>query len=214
MNCKFFFNRPWLVCALTAFTFLMGLPGSAQAAETIYGKKLVATYELPVQIVAEMNNAITASGSTGNDRGPFEKAKGWGSEEFSAPTSDNPYTLVVKVTGTAKSNGDAMTRWNAGWGVEGSGLGSSLITGVGKTEAKAGERIEATGSSKPLSFKTERKIGAQLGLFSASNIQLETVKVEIWAGLGKSTGIQKLFAWSPLLLGLVFLGVFLWFRRG
>ena len=120
--------------------------------------------------------------------------------------------MVVHVTGKAVADGDVGTAWMGGWAAEGT-TNAKLMTGASKTGVKAGERVTLVGTSGPVSFKQDRKLAPALSFMNARNIEIDGVRVEAWSGIGKSTLPQLVFAWSPLLVGLVFLGLFFWFRR-
>ena len=186
----------------------------AQAADkaTVYGKNLLQSINLPVQAVAEFNNAV-ANAKPGAV-GVFDTLKDWKGAEFDATTKGNPYVMVVKVSGLAVADGNVLTRWQPGWTLDGDGTRSTLMTGLVKDGVKAGERVNLVGASAPMSFKDDRKIAPALGLQLATNVRIDSVQIEVWSGLGGSSFTSKLFAWSPLLVGLVFLGLFFWFRRG
>jgi hypothetical protein len=178
-----------------------------------YGKKLVASHELPAEAVAKFvrfNAAQAAKGA--KPAGVFADTEDWFGEPLDAPSSGNPYTVVVHVTGKAVADGDVGTAWMGGWAAEGT-TNAKLMTGASKTGVKAGERVTLVGTSGPVSFKQDRKLAPALSFMNARNIEIDGVRVEAWSGIGKSTLPQLVFAWSPLLVGLVFLGLFFWFRR-
>ncbi len=203
-----------LLATFLGLLCLLALP-IAQAADkpTVYGKELLLSSELPVQTVAEFNNAAAAV-KPGTPSGLFDSLKDWNGSEFSAPTKGNPYTLVVKVSGIAIADGNVLTRWQPGWVLEDGVTRSTLMTGLSRDNVKAGERVNLVGASAPLSFKEDRKLLPSLGLQMATNVRMDSVKIEVWSGLGKSSFVSQLFAWTPLLVGVVFLGLFFWFRRG
>ena len=64
-----------------------------------------------------------------------------------------------------------------------------------------------------VSFKEDRKAAPSLDFESSRNLRIDRVQVEVWSGIRKSTWLELLMSWSPILTGVVFLGVVLWFRR-
>ncbi len=204
---------PALAALLSLACALMAPLAHAADKPTVYGKNLLQSIDLPIQVVAEFNNAAAAA-KPGAPSGVFETLKDWKGAEFDAPTKGNPYVMVVKVSGLAVADGNVLTRWQPSWALDSGDARSTLMTGLLKDGVKAGERVNLIGSSAPMSFKDDRKIAPALGLQLANNVRIDSVQIEVWSGLGSSSFTSKLFAWSPLLVGLVFLGLFFWFRRG
>lgn len=180
---------------------------------TTYGKNLLRIQALPAEAVAKFvrfNAAQLAKGA--KPAGLLSATEDWVGEPLTMPSSGNPYTLVVRVTGTAIADGEVGTAWMGGWAVDGASS-NKLMTGATQASARSGERVTLVGTSGPISFKQDRTLAPALAFMNARNLQIDGVEMEIWAGVGKATLPQLIFAWSPLLVGLVFLGLFLWFRR-
>lgn len=180
---------------------------------TSYGKNLLRSLELPAEAVAKFvrfNAAQLAKGV--KPSGLLSGTEDWVGEPLALPSSGNPYTIVVRVSGTAIADGEVGTGWMGGWAADGASS-NKLMTGAVKPDAKAGDRVTLVGSSGPISFKQDRTLSPALSFMNARNLQIDGVQMEVWAGVGKATLPQLVFAWSPLLVGLVFLGLFLWFRR-
>lgn len=196
------------LCALGLFASA-SLP--AQGKPTVFGKKLVRSYDLSAEDVARFVRFDAARSA----KGPGVSAlntEDWQGEAIAAPSSGNPYVQVVRVSGTAVADGEAGTSWMGGWAVEGA-TRSVLVTGASAGAVKAGERLSLVGVSAPLSFKEDRSPVPALGFMGSRNLRIDAVQMEVWSGIGKPTFVQLIFSWSPLLIGLVFLGVFLWFKR-
>jgi hypothetical protein len=200
--------RALMACLAAAMAF------AALAADkpTTYGKKLLLSQDLTAEAVAKFVRFNAAQAAKGAKPGPFPDTEDWIGEPMAAPSSGNPYTLVVHVSGKAIADGEASTGWLGGWAADG-GTTHKLITGTSRAGVKAGEPVVLVGASAPLSFKEDRTLAPALGFMHARNLQIDGVRLEVWSGIGKSTLPQLVFAWSPLLVGLAFLGLFFWFRR-
>ncbi|HEX7889807.1 MAG TPA: hypothetical protein VF522_10640 [Ramlibacter sp.] len=182
---------------------------AAHAAATQYGKTLVVTRDVPVEALAKFA-AFNAKNRNRADLIP--DTVDWAAEAMGAPPGGNPYTIVIKALGVVESDGEVSARWMPGWSIDGVVRGS-LVPSTRMGGAKAGERIELVTVSQPLSFKAEREVAPVIGFAGSQNIRFDTVQVEVWSGVGKASFVQLLGAWSPLLVGLIFLGLFLWWRR-
>ncbi|RZJ23803.1 MAG: hypothetical protein EOO54_10490 [Haliea sp.] len=179
-----------------------------------FGKNLLRSQELPADAVARFVRFNAAQAAKGvKPAGLMSGTEDWVGEALAMPSSGNPYTIVVRVSGTALSDGEVGTGWMGGWSAEGA-TSNKLMTGATRNGVKAGERVTLVGSTGPVSFKQDRTLAPALSFMNARNLQLDGVQMEVWAGVGKATLPELVFAWSPLLVGLVFLGLFLWFRRG
>ena len=196
------------LCALGLFASA-SLP--AQGKPTVFGKNLVKSYDLSAEDVARFVRFDAARAGKVPGVSALD-TEDWHAEPVAAPSSGNPYVQVVRVSGTAVADGDVGTSWMGGWAVEGA-TRSVLMTGASAARVKAGERVSLVGVSSPLSFKEDRSPAPALGFMGSRNIRVDAVQMEVWSGIGKPTFVQLIFSWSPLLIGLVFLGLFLWFKR-
>ena len=204
--------RVWSLLALCCAIGLATMAG-AQAASSqsgTYGKKLVEVYELPVDTLAQF--ARFTPKKTTDPSTIFAETQNWAGKELSLVTSGNPYTMVVKVSGTAIESGDANAYFQPGWATD-NGQRMGLVIDVSKPGAKAGEVIQREAATAPISVKEDKAIAPHLGFAGAKNMNITSVTVEVWSGLPKSSHASLLLAWSPLIGGLAFLGMFFWFRR-
>lgn len=203
-----------LLRTLLAFlAAVAALAATAADEPTAYGKKLLLSRELPAEAVAKFVRFNAAQAAKAAQPGAFPDTEDWVGEPLATTSSGSPYVLVVRVSGKALADGEVSTGWMGGWNAEGTTT-HKLISGASRAGAKAGERLNLVGASAPLSFKADRTLAPALGFIKASNIEIDGVQLEVWSGIGKSTLPQLVFAWSPLLVGLAFLGLFFWFRRG
>lgn len=204
-NKRFLMSLP-----VAALMLLMAFAGAGQAKNeaTVYGKTLLRAYDLPVEAVAQYNLEALQSQAPGSKNNNNVQIKDWAGDEISAPSAGNPYRMVIKVSGTAIRDGDVGTRWNAFW----TDVGGSM-TIMGQPNAKAGDVIQLEGASAPLSFKADRQVMPSLSLAGANNIRMDRIQVEVWSGVGKSSLVSIILAWSPLWTGLIFLSLVIWSRR-
>ncbi len=205
----------WLLAAMACLV-LVAAPPAVQAKNeaTQWGKTLEQSYELPPEAIAKFlafqEKQAQKPGS--KDTGVFADTETWRGTELALPASKNPFTIVVKVSGVALADGDVGSRWQSGWMMDGaSPIG--LIPELVHKGARAGQPVAMAGAAKAVSFKEDRKTVPALYFVSSRNLRLDRVQVEVWSGIRKSTGLELLMSWSPILTGLVFLGVVLWFRR-
>ena len=85
--------------------------------------------------------------------------------------------------------------------------------GLSKSGVKAGERLVMTKASLPSRFTESKEVSPVLGLANAKNFEFESVKAQLWSGIGTPTKTEVFFSLRWLLVGLVMLVVFWWFRR-
>lgn len=203
------------IAALACAAGLLAPAGVLHAKEspTVYGKQLVQVHELPAEALAKFarhDAELKAKGKKPSfmDGGSVD----WAGPPLALPASGNPYRLVVRVAGSVPSGGDSASVWMAGWSEDGTTRGAA-VTGTTSAGHAAGDRVTLTGASGPLSFKQDRSLQPVLMFLGSSNQQIDSVSLEVWSGVGKASLPERLWAWSPLLVGLVFLAVFFWFRR-
>lgn len=208
-------GKAWLRVAAALLVLVTALP-AAQAKDEAgaYGKTLEKIYDLSPETLAKFQRFQEKQAQTPGDKGKgiYAETERWRGDELSLPTSKNPFTIVVKVSGVALADGDAGSRWQTGLQFDGPSPISFLPELVHKG-ARAGQPVSMVGASKGVSFKEDRKVVPSLDFESSRNLRIDRVQVEVWSGIRKSTWLELLMSWSPILTGVVFLGVVLWFRR-
>lgn len=201
--------RWMLLCAM-----VWGLSnGGAHAASDepgAYGRKRVEVFELSADELARFARFVPAK--TDNPASIYARTQDWIGKELNLSTSGNPYTIAIKVVGVAVEAGDAKAYFRPGWSFDG-GTRFTVVKEVAQPDAQAGELVQRTLASTPISLKDDRTMAPYIGFSGASNLNVNSITVEVWSGLPTSSGASLLGAWSPLLVGLVFLGLFLWWRR-
>ncbi|OYU45554.1 MAG: hypothetical protein CFE44_06880 [Burkholderiales bacterium PBB4] len=192
------------------FASTLVLAPVAAAGPTVYGKQLVQTLDVPADTLAKF--AFFQAANKGGGVGLLADSEDWRAPEQKFGASGNPYTLVVKLQGTVVADGDVTTIWQTGWSIDGT-TRYNRLPAIGATGAKAGMPFAGEATAGPTTFKADSTYSPVVGLVKASNVKIQSVKVEVWSGIGKSSWIEKLFAGAPLLTGLVFLGLAIWWRR-
>ena len=85
--------------------------------------------------------------------------------------------------------------------------------GLSKSGVKAGQHVIITKASLPSRFTESKEVSPVLGLANATNFEFESVKAQLWSGIGTPTKTEVFFSLRWLLVGLVLLVLFWWFRR-
>jgi hypothetical protein len=209
-----------LSCAAILFFSHCALAVSDGPTERAYGKKIVADYQLPVEQIAKFT-AFEPSGPVKGESAIIStltaKTEDWSGPRLDGATSGNPYTIVVTVSGTAKADGPAATLWNAGWAIQsenGDQIRMTVLPGLAKTEAKGGEAFTVTAAATPTSFKEDRAVAVALGLVNARNIEIGSVRVQVWSGMAPTSFLDMLGPARWLLVGVVMLVLWwFWFKR-
>jgi hypothetical protein len=195
----------WALCAL-----LMAVSVQAWAEPTAYGKNLVRTQDLSADTLARFIRVNAAKAV--NAKPNVEDERDWIADPV-AVASGNPYTLVVRVSGTALGDGEVSASWSGGWLLEGTTRLFPMI-GAPKSGVMPGERVTLVAVSMPVSFKEDRTMSPALGFIGANNIRMDAVQFEVWSGAGETNFVEVLWTWSPLLIGLLAFGLAYWMRRG
>jgi hypothetical protein len=211
-------SRLYLWSLAIAF-FYVPLDTSAQLPEKgKYGKTLVAHFRVPPETVAKYAS-FTASPPKPGDS-PIVGALtadsvDWVSQTFDVKTSGNPHTLVVTVTGSAKADGGAGSVWTAGWKLDSGTSVKTILPGIAKPEAKAGEWFMVTEAS-PTTFKEDRSLAVELGFVRARNMEIASVQIDVWSGAANIGFMDVIGTWPARLVifGLVLMALWrLGFRR-
>ncbi len=189
----------WAVLALS--------PTGALSKDTEFGKTKLASYEVSTELLAAIALQQKSPPS------PDGRTVRWSTPVLKAPPAGNPYKVVIRAYGTSVGPGPVKSTWWPALGVNEDGARGGMAIPVKAEAATAGARITWEVASPPLSMQIERDIQGALEFVSAENIVFDRVVVEVWSGVGSGGFFETLFAWGPLLTGLLFLGLFFWFRR-
>lgn len=195
-----------------------GACGPAWGAQTQrYGKALLVEHRLPDSVVKDFNKfkpSAPVAGESAIVATMLADTKDWAGPALDGRTSGNPYTIVVLVQGTAKSDGDVATMWHAGWRIQDKQDGEqnrmTPLAGIAKPGAKAGERIEIMGAATPTTFKEDRTAAPMIGLVNARNLEIREVRVQVWSGMAQSTWVETLLSFRWALIGAVLVALW-WF---
>lgn len=206
--------RRWLGgCAAALAMALWGMVPAQAGDEGRYGKRLEQSSTLPAADLARLLQFQTRMQREGKpNTGLLAATEKWAAEVLFTTPKDNPYTLVVRVRGVALADGPVSSRWQTAWGLEDGSSRNSLLPELVKAGTRAGESVELVGVSPPISFKEVRKVAPIVEFMALHNLRMDEVRVEVWSGLRKTSWLEGLGAGIPLLTGLVFLGLFWWWR--
>lgn len=137
----------------------------------------------------------------------------WQGDRLNASKDNGPYTMVVTIKGKALANGDAVSLWNSGWFLGDEGARTTSFPGLTKLKVKAGEQFEITKATQPIRFKESRAVQPVLELVKAENLEFESIKVQIWSGVGENSWHDILMAFRWLIGGLVFVALRWWWVK-
>ena len=194
------FGSAWLRFGLllTAVGLLAQAAMPATGGEPpIYGERLVARYQLPLDAIDRYAAMAAGAGLTEPARGKsmFADRSPWVGVAQPAGVGRNPYTLVFTVRGVARAAGEVQAQWQAGWQVQESPTTSRevvmVVPRIDSTAETAGQELRLTASSPRVSFRGERKVAPMLGLVQMHNLDIHEVQVQVWSGTAPS-------AWSAL----------------
>lgn len=188
---------------------LLVVAGCASHGSSTYGKHLVRSDDLSPDVLARFH-AFNAKPR--GQPGILVDTEDWKGDVLHASSQANPYRIVVTIRGIAEHPGDVTARVDSGWGL-GDGMTRLLPAAhVRKKDAEAGESIELVSVSAPLSFKDDRDVMPQIGFAGTTNLHMESVRVEVWSGLGRASWFDWFRSITVLLTGLAFLCLALWWR--
>ena len=203
--------------ALLAAIALAGASTDSPAKESKYGKTLIKEYEVPQEVVMKYADFVPSKPDKHESaivNAMLADTVDWVGGPLNVEQARNPYTVVVTVTGKAKSAGDATSLWQVGWKLEGGESLMNPLGGLSKSDVKAGERVELSVAARPTSFKEDRAVGVVLGMVNARNFDIDRVHVAIWSGIPGATGLQLFGAYYWVILGAVMIALWwFWMRR-
>jgi len=191
------------------------IPGQAQApSQAQWGQRLLQTIDLPQDALAHLQSAPAASAPQGQGAAPAgaQEPAIWRNQTQTLTPQDSPYTVVIKVRGTAQADGDAALNLRAGWVVDGT-VHKLMWPGMAQKAVRAGQAVELQGVSVPVTMKQDREARLRIEGGSASNLQLSSVQIEIWSGMGNVSMGNSWLSWFPILLGLFFVAFMVWLKR-
>jgi hypothetical protein len=182
-----------------------------------HGKTLVAEFKVPPETLVKFDAfkpSVRKPGESALEAALLADTEEWQGPSVEVDSTANPYKMVVTLTARVKEDGDAVSMWKAGWNLGEEGTRLTLMPGLTRSNLKAGQNFTATAVSDPISFKKDRTVGVVLELSKASNMEINSVNVAVWSGIGGSTSLQKFNAFTWVIIGLVMFALWwFWFRR-
>lgn len=196
----------------------LSLPVLAQSpvGPSEYGQIMIAEYEVPPEKIAEFAAFKTSAADPNESK--LINAMLADTEDWVGPTQTldpgtNPYTLVVTITGKAVADGDIRSLWQSGWMLDDGTKKLVPFPGLSKDRVKAGEAVSLVRQSPPSQFTERKSVSPVLALVSADNLEFESMKIQLWAGIGEASKGETSVAFYGLWVGLSMLALFWWFRR-
>lgn len=180
-----------------------------------FGQKKVASFDLSREEIEKFQNFKPSQPDPNQstlENISFAETEDWFSPSISVKTAENPYTVVVKLSGTALEEGDSSSLWQTGWGLEGMVQGG-MMPGLTMAEAKAGQDFERTATTAPSRFKKDQDVAVSLNLVRLKNLQIRNIHIEVWSGFRSSSWWELGNAFYTALIGLLMVAIWLiWFR--
>jgi hypothetical protein len=209
-----------LLLSLAACALLAGHGAHAATDPPRYGKRLVAEYALPSELVAryaQFKAGRPIPGESAIVNALLADTLDWVGPDIKLDAGRNPYTIALAVTGHALADGDVGSMWQVGWELRGADGGKAKRLGVlpriARIGARAGEPLTISAAGAPVSFKENRDAAVSVGFAYARNLSISGVTVQLWSGVPEAGWREWLFSLQALLVGLVMLALVWWFRR-
>lgn len=218
-------HRPLRALFAAALVVLLGafvpVRDAAAASAQKFGKTLLREHQIPADKIVKFNRFKASAPVKGEStivNAMLADTEDWAGPNLDVRTAESPYTIVVLVTGTARAAGDATSLWQAGWRYEAKQGGDEArmvpLPGLAKTGAKAGETLELVAAATPTTFREDRKVSPVIGLVNARNLEITSVRVQIWSGTASTSFVDVLLSFRWALVGVVLIVLWwFWFRR-
>lgn len=204
-------------CALFLSIAVAGIGYTAicNAQNEEFGKRLVASYDISNEQLDKFRKFVPSASDPSKsliENALLADTEDWGSPTLNIVSKDNPYTFVVKLKATAVEDGNATSLWQAGWLI-GHMTQSKPMAGLSKTDAEKGEKLELVAVSAPVRFEKDQDSAVALGLVNVKNMDIHSMRVEVWSGLPATSFIEMLGAFRWVLVGgIMFVLWWFWFR--
>lgn len=202
----------------TAMLFMLTLPTLAQSpvGPSEYGQIMITEYEVPPEKIAAFAAFKPSAGDPNESKlinAMLADTEDWVGPAQTLDPGTNPYTLVVTITGKAIADGDIRSLWQSGWMLDDGTQKLVPFPGLSKDRVKAGEAVSLVRQSPPSQFTERKSVSPVLAMVSADNLEFESMKIQLWAGIGEASRGETSVAFYGLWVGLGMLALFWWFRR-
>lgn len=172
-----------------------------------YGQTLVTEYDVSAEIIEKFNSFQPSSPNKGESalmNTLLANTQDWFGPFFHVNASQNPYRVVVTLSGYAKADGDAVTMWQGGWRLDDGMTRRTVIAGLTKSDVRAGEKLVLTAASSPNSFAKDMEVSPSLGLIKAQNMDIKSVHVQVWSGVASVSPVQAILSMPWFIVAVVF----------
>ncbi len=190
-------------------------PAEAPVGASQYGQIMIAEYDIPAQTIARFAAHAPSADDPNESKlinNLLADTEDWVGPAQTLDAATNPYTLVVTLTGKARADGDVATMWQSGWQMEDGTKRLNPFPGLFRSGVKAGESVVLVRPSPPTRLSANNLVAPVLGLVRADNFEFESVRVQLWAGIGNPTKTETAFAFYGLWIGLGMLALWWWWR--
>lgn len=211
--------------AATAAAVALALPlfapaHAADPPDVAFGKQRVAEFVVPADVVARYARHRPSAPVPGESKivnALMADTVDWEGPPLDVGPGRNPYTVVMHLRGRALADGPVSSLWRAGWRVELSDGGTrdrvDAVTGIGRDAARAGDVLEFAVPSGGTSFTEDRQAPPLVSLVHLRNLQVESLRVEVWQGVARPGWRETLLSLPALGVGLAMLLLTWWWRR-
>ncbi|MBR7801747.1 hypothetical protein [Undibacterium fentianense] len=192
-----------MVCVLS----VQSVHAQSKKQSSEYGRRLEVEINLTAEQIAKFAN-FKPPAANFQPMSPIDAltatTEDWTGDRINADKDKGPYSMVVTLKGKAKQHGDVSTLWTTGWATTEGAANIVVLPGLSKLNVKAGEALELTKVSAPTRFKETRAVRPMLSLIKAENIDIESIHIQVWSGIGENSWRDTLMAFRWLGLGLIF----------
>lgn len=183
----------------------LGLSGCGQADHEPrvgeYGENLVNSVVLTQSEISELNKAVISQPKDTFKRPSIRIG-------FQGDHTKNPYRFVIVVKGTAMQEGKVELKWIGGIQSESSnGYHPEVFQGDDKHKYDTNEPLLLVIGSDPFSVSEQNQgigYGVHAELMAVSNIQFQSVEVQIWQGKGTQYNWTYYLKFLLILMVVVF----------
>ncbi|MFT3735468.1 MAG: hypothetical protein QM776_10645 [Rhodocyclaceae bacterium] len=199
------------------------MQGAPQAAQQKFGERLVKSISMDVETLRKIDDFKPSAPNRNEStlvNALLADSVDWRGDSMPVTTLDNPYTVVLRLIGRARSDGPAASLWLAGWEMQETSNGASPIhkapvAGLSETNGKAGQVFELISTAGPVTFRESKFAQPVVSFVRSDNMIVDSVTVEVWSGMAPTSATELFLLTRLLWVGVVMVGLWwFWFRRG
>ncbi|GAA5164692.1 hypothetical protein [Viridibacterium curvum] len=212
--------KKWLLVMACVLGVMQGAP---QAAQQKFGERLVKSISLDAETLRKIDDFKPSAPDRNEStliNAFLADSVDWSGDSIPVTTLDNPYAVVLRLIGRARSDGPAASLWMAGWEMQETSNGvspihKSPVSGLSETNGRAGQVFELVSSAGPVTFRESRFARPIVSFVRSDNMIVDGVTVEVWSGMAPTSATDIFMSTRLLWVGVVMLVLWwFWFRRG